>query len=74
MDGVEWLGKPVRMKFGTGNVLGSGNVIAFCGAPMVCVELETGERVWWRADMCEIASGEGQVRPRNDENIEKENK
>jgi hypothetical protein len=33
---------------------GSGRVIAYSMAPMVCIELDSGERVWWRADLTTI--------------------
>lgn len=32
-----------------------GRVIAYCDAPMICIEDPTGARVWWRADLAELA-------------------
>lgn len=28
-----------------------GRIVSYCDAPSVCIETETGEKVWWRADL-----------------------
>lgn len=33
----------------------SGTVVAYCAAPAVLIETPTGVRVWWRADLTDIA-------------------
>lgn len=54
MDYLEWIGEKVVMKTRPGLKVGQGMVVAYCPAPMVCVELASGERVWWRAELCEV--------------------
>lgn len=32
----------------------TGQIIAYCAAPMVCILTEDGTHVWWRADLTEV--------------------
>lgn len=72
MDDLEWLGKIVGMTTKPGSVVGGGKVIAYCPAPMVCVMLANGKRVWWRADLCEIEAEESASPSDRNDIMEKE--
>lgn len=49
-----WLrdGQRVRAITGTQATYHTGKVVAYCEHPMVLIEDEKGEKVWWRMDMC----------------------
>lgn len=35
-------------------VVTMGQIIAYSGAPMVCIQDSNGDKMWWRADLCQI--------------------
>lgn len=51
------MGKQVIANYGTGGVAHKGTVIGYCAAPQVLIEDKAGNRVWWRADMCNFDNG-----------------
>lgn len=52
------LGKQVRLKTLGGKVHAEGVVRWYCAAPTVVIETARGERVYWRADLCEAVEAE----------------
>jgi hypothetical protein len=48
-------GQEVVAKGGSGDVHARGKVIAYSIKPQVLILTETGERIWWRVDMTEVA-------------------
>lgn len=48
------LGKIVVAKFGDGTISAVGRVIGYCHTPTVTIENAKGERIHWRADMCDL--------------------
>jgi hypothetical protein len=42
----------VRVMWGTGERRGFGRVIAVCDAPTFTLEMDTGEKITWRQDLC----------------------
>ena len=49
--GKEW----AAAKFSDGQVRAEGDVIGFSIVPMVCIKTRSGEKVWWRHDMVDVA-------------------
>lgn len=31
-----------------------GRVVAYSADPQICIETESGERIWWRAELAEV--------------------
>lgn len=56
MEGLQYLNKTATAKTGAypRTEHGKGRVIAYCGAPMVCLLQEDGSTFWWRVDLCEF--------------------
>jgi hypothetical protein len=56
MEGLEYLNKIAVAKTGTIPRIehGEGEVIAYSGAPMVCIRRKDGSTFWWRVDLCEF--------------------
>jgi len=52
------LGKWVVAKTAQGNFFGEGRVKGYCDAPTVQIETDDGEKIWWRADLCEVVEDE----------------
>ena len=54
--GFVWLNQDVRAFLASDRnaTHARGRVVAYCDAPTVLIETEDGERVDWRADLCEI--------------------
>lgn len=52
----KWLGKRVRAKTAYGRTHAEGRVYSYGKSPTVGIETDDGERIHWRADLCEIVS------------------
>lgn len=42
----------VRVMWGTGEERGLGRVVAVCDAPTFVLEMDNGEKIHWRQDLC----------------------
>jgi hypothetical protein len=51
------IGQRLLLQWGTGEDRAEGKMIAHSLAPMVLIETDTGERIWWRQDMAEGMEG-----------------
>lgn len=46
--------KRVRLRYAQGDTRAEGRAVAFSITPMVLIETDDGEQVWWRHDMAEL--------------------
>ena len=49
------IGKNVTLRSGQGDTGVTGEVVAYCEAPMLAIRAVDGSQIWWRADLADLS-------------------